>query len=163
MSKSIIENSTVLPSIDEQIEYIHSLRLDIVKHVKNGLDMILAIEQSLLAAKLNLLSGNPDERFIKYTDPNDSRQSVEILASKKIKPTLLRLDVLSAILMERDQPFTVTDLRNRLSTHSSVSRTSIIKTLILFKEENIIGEVKANNDGQRRNGRPENRYKLNGV
>jgi predicted transcriptional regulator len=162
MAKSIIEGSVKVPGIDQQIDYIKHLRKDIipfVKHLQTGLDMITAIEQSLLAAKIFDRSGKKQ--------PGDSPMGAvhsinnvyhQILNSFRIKLTAIRIEVLKAILASNGE-FTVRQIHKVLSKRKSVSKAAVISTLILFKIRGLIQERKDEVSDKRRGiGRPEIKY-----
>jgi len=158
MPKSIIETSRVLPSIDEQINYVKTLRSNIAKHFATGLDMIFAIEQSLLAAKLNFITNPATPNLTDETNIDSER--VDVLQRRKIKPTLIRIHVLNAIFNSRDGVFTISSVVNQIIQHKSVSRASIIKTLLLMKSKGLIEEATLPiAPGYRKNGRPEKKFR----
>jgi len=158
MPKSIIETSRVLPNIDEQINYIKTLRSDVAKHLANGLDMIFAIEQSLLAAKINLAANPITQRW--KDESSIDKESVSVLQRRKIKPTLIRIDILNAIMNSKDGVFTIASVENQILQEKQVSRASIIKTLLLLKSKGLIEEdILPNFSSLRKNGRPEKKYR----
>jgi predicted transcriptional regulator len=164
MSKTIIETSNALPTIDEQIDYIRSVRADVIRHLKSGLDMIVAIEQSLIAARLNILSKKSLSDEEKEEPLMMSKNfTADALQRHGIKLTLLRLDVLEAILLFKEHPFTTTDIETIVTEKRTASRTSVIKTIMLLQEKGIVKEAMEPVQGKRRNGRPEKKFKYSGT
>jgi hypothetical protein len=153
MGKSVIEESRVLPTIDEQIDYVKTLRNDVVKYLKNGLDMVFAIEQNLLAVKLNSLSQKRHEEKISKTKSISEDICYEILVARSISVTSLRLDVLREIL-QCESYFSITEIFNKIMLARFASRTAVGKVVHLFEEKDIIEGVQ-NEQTMSRRGRPE--------
>src|SRR5687767_3592915 len=100
-----------LPDIDKQINFIKHLRQDIIpciRSLQTEDDMIFAIEQSLIAAKI-LAKLEETERS---HDPSASlRSDVKyILNAAMINSTGVRIDVLKAILSKGREEFTIAEI-----------------------------------------------------
>jgi hypothetical protein len=158
MSKTIIEESRVLPSIDEQLEYVKTLRKDVMKYLSNGLDMVFAIEQNLLAVKLNGLSQKRHEDKLSNTKSIAENICYEVLRARNVSITSLRVEVLKFIL-NRDAPFSISDIYAKITQHRYSSRTAVGKVVHLFDQKEIIQSVVQSPNVNRR-GRPEKMYKV---
>jgi hypothetical protein len=161
MAQSIIE-SPVLPDIDKQIEYIKHLRKDVIpfiKHLQTGLDMTLAIEQSLMAAKLSGRSkGAHNSRSVREFSGDKYNQ---ILSSIKIKTTFIRVEVLKAIHNSVSKDFTISEIYKTVAKSKIISRTAVISTITLFKAKGIIHLKRNVKIGTlKRLGRPETRFQI---
>jgi hypothetical protein len=161
MSKAI-EESVVLPDINKQIEYMKHLRKDVlpfVEQLQRGVDMFMAIEQSLIAARLlggrNLTSTQSEKIFYEL-----NTEYKKILNAFGIKETSVRIEVLRA-LSSTGAGFTVSELCKLVGKKRVVSKTAVVATLGLFKERGLINESQSNESvNTRRRGRPELKYYL---
>jgi hypothetical protein len=162
MDKPINEVTPVPPDVDKQIQYIKHLRKEVLPRIKNlqtELDMITAIEQSLIAAKILEKSGEDAE----FKNPSilSSSQANQILIESKIKVTAVRVEVLKAIFSKKDNEFTVAGIHKTISKYRPISKSAVITTMLLFKEKAIIEERKEQLDSQKRIGRPEAKFTYN--
>jgi hypothetical protein len=154
-----IEESKQLPDIDEQIRYIKHLRKSIMNNLQTGIDMIMAIEQSLLAAKLFGKSKGIDFPASREINRSSDPQPPDVtLESVGIKRTPLRIEILRAI-SSKHKVFTLTEIFNLVSKNVAISKTSLIETLILFRNNGLVEEIKAGDDGAKKIGRPQIRYR----
>jgi hypothetical protein len=156
-----IEESKQLPDIDQQIQYVKNLRKNIVSSLQIGLEMVIAIEQSLLAAKLFGKSAGKQSTVItshsEFLTP--TRSPEQILHASGIKITPLRIEILAA-MSAKDKIFTLTEISNIVSKKIAISKTSLIETLILFRHNGLVEEIKSEKENVKKVGRPQIRYKL---
>jgi hypothetical protein len=155
-----IEESKQLPDIDQQIQYVKHLRKNIVSSLQIGLDMAIAIEQSLLAAKLFGKSSGKQSGIASHSEfSSPMRSPEEILDAAGIKITPLRIEILRA-MSARDKIFTLTEISNIVSKKLAISKTALIETLILFRHNGLVEEIKSEKENVKKIGRPQIRYKL---
>jgi hypothetical protein len=140
MAKTILKHSPVLPDINEQIEYVKHIRKDVIPSIKplqTELDMIFAIEQSLMAAKLHQFYA-ANQMKEPETGEKERRSAIKILKSFKIRLSTIRVEVLKAILAQGNDEFTATSIYVKVPRSREVSRTLITTTLDLFLERKLI-------------------------
>jgi hypothetical protein len=160
MAKSILD-SPVLPDIDKQIDYVKKLRKEVIPSIRNlhnELEMIFAIEQSLMAAKvLSKFEGSASQHNLPASKNSTlDFQCHQILHSRKIKLTSIRIETLKAILANEGK-FTITEIYKAISKTRLISKTAVIATLNLFKARGLIIEIKEA-DHNARVGRPEIKF-----
>jgi hypothetical protein len=126
--------------------------------------MIIAIEQSLLAAKL---FWNSEKRKLKNTplpatwDTNLDERSTQILHSLKVRVTSIRIEVLKVILSSTIA-VTVGEIHKIISRRRPISKTAVISTIMLFKARGLIRESKKALPGKHKiRGRPQMKYMPN--
>jgi predicted transcriptional regulator len=161
MAKSILGESPVLPDIDKQIDYVKKIRREVIPNIRNlqsELQMIFAIEQSLMAAKVWLKSESRTSQHTFQVNRNSTLdfQCNQILGSRKIKLTSIRIETLKAIL-EKEGNFTISEIYKALSKTRLISKTAVITTIKLFKVRGLIIEIKDANHNTRV-GRPEIKF-----
>jgi hypothetical protein len=162
MDKPMSEVTRALPDVDKQIQYIKHLRKEVLPRIKNletELDMITAIEQSLLAARILEKSGEEIES--KNPSPISSIQADQILSESKIKLTAVRVEVLKAIFSKKSNEFTVSEIHKSISKYRPISKSAVINTMLLFREKGLIDERKEQRSSQKRIGRPETKFTYN--
>jgi hypothetical protein len=165
MAKSIIEASPILPDIDKQIDFIKRIRKDVmpsIQNLQNQPDMIFAIEQSLMAAKIFAKAGETISRPDPFVagNPQFDNQHNQILHSFKIKPTSIRTDILKAILDKEGNGFSVSEIYKKIIRSRLLSKTTVIATINLFKARGLIIEVSDKPGGKIKPvGRPETKFK----
>jgi hypothetical protein len=166
MAKSIIERSPVLPDIDKQIDFVKRVRKDVIPSIRdlqNDLDIIFAIEQSLIAAKVyarfeNTSFGKGSHSAVVTKDDTNYNQ---ILNSFKIKATSIRVDILKEIIAKQGREFSLSEIFEKTLNNRLLSKTAVIATLNLFKSHGLITEVNGEKGHKsKRVGRPETKFKL---
>jgi hypothetical protein len=143
MAKTILRHSPVLPDINEQIEYVKHIRKDVIPSIKplqTELDMIFAIEQSLMAAKLHQLYA-VNQMAEPEIGERERRSAIKMLKSFKIRLSTVRVEVLRTILTKVNDEFTATDIYLKVPKSREVSRTLIAITLELFVERKLITKI----------------------
>lgn len=146
--------SPELPDLNQQIEYVQHLRKDIMPRVKPFLQtempMFFAIEQTLLAAKT----------FQFYTTKTEIQiECQRILDRHNIPVTTARQEVLRAILLTKNQEFSVATIHSFLSKRNQISKAAITATIDLFKKRGIISKIPVPKDKKGR-GRPEEKLQF---
>jgi len=160
ISKPVMEGSPVLPDIDKQIRYIKHLRQDVVPRIRNlqtELDMIMAIEQSLIAAKL-LTESQP----LAHPSSEAHANATQLLKASGIKLTSARIEVLRVILSQAGKEFTVSGVHKAILKYRPISKSAVIATLLLLKEKGLISESSADHPSRKRIGRPERKFRYQG-
>lgn len=155
--------SAVLPDIDKQIDYIKHLRKEVIpciKKLETELDMVFAIEQSLMAAKMFFKSKATDRELDTPGTSDLELQCNIILNSINIKITTVRIEVLKAILSKHGREFTVTEINKSIPKSKAISKSAVISTISLFKIRGVIDQNKNVYSRERnRLGRPEMKFR----
>jgi hypothetical protein len=156
-----LEEIVELPDIDTQIEYIKSIRLGMSqkKRVDAKVQMIFAIEQTLLAAKIRYQA---DQSRTGY--PSHGYDLSAILNTYKVRITSARIEILRAVIVcaNRSKEFTLSEIHGELSMESLLSKSAVISTVQLYKTRGILRNSSFTffHESKRRLGRPEKHFQL---